>query len=184
MSDQQPAAPTAQPTVRGAPRPLSVTRTLQSLGALLALGLVAVVLTVVLEDQLIRSWAEGNPAVRETLQVGGLEAVKNGSIRTPGFVPVAIVLFIVLAGLAAVLLAFFRQGHEWARVSLAVMLALTAIGTVAGLRTGPPAVFVVFSAAALLLEAVVLYFLFHRDTTAFLHGAAAPHDLSADRAGD
>lgn len=153
--------------VSGTPR--SVTRALQALGAMTALGAIAVVLTIVLEDQLIQSWAEGNPSVRETLETGGLEAVKNGPIQTPGFVPVAIVLYIVLAGLVAVLGAFFRQGHEWARISLVVMLALMAIGMVAGLRTGPPAVFVVFSLLLLVAEGVVLYFLLHRDTTGYLH---------------
>ncbi len=73
------------------PAPASLVRAVQALLALVTLGAVTVVLTVLPEDQLVRSWAEGNPSVRGTLATGGLEAVREGPIRPPGFVPVAIV---------------------------------------------------------------------------------------------
>ncbi|SDC95191.1 hypothetical protein [Nocardioides lianchengensis] len=151
--------------------PTTVTRTTQVLGVLLALGAVAAVLSVFLEDSLIRSWAEHNPSVRETFEQGGLDAVKDSPVQIPAFAPVAVVLFVVIAGLALVLLAFVRIGHLWARTCLAVLVAFTALGTIAGLRTDPPGLYVAFAAVSLVIEVVLVYFLFHRDTTAFLREA-------------
>ena len=159
--------------------PPSLARATQALLGLVALGAVTVALTVLLEDQLIRAWAEGNASVRGTLASGGLEAVKDGPIRPPGFVPVAIVLFLVVVGLVWVLAAFLRAGHEWARISLAVLVALTAIATVAAIRTGPPAVFVVLAFVSLVLDVLIVVFLFRRDTTAFVRGEPAGSSTSA-----
>lgn len=156
--------------------PTTVTRATQALGALLALGVVAAVLSVLLEDQLIRSWAEDNASVRKTLRAGGLDAVKDSSVHIPAFAPVAVVLFIVVAGLALVLAAFLRARHSWARTCLAVLLVFTALGTVAGLQTAPPAVFVVLAIASLVVEAVLLVFLFHPETTAYLRDVERSHD--------
>ena len=159
--------------------PPSMARAIQALLGLVALGAVTVVLTVLLEDQLVTSWAEGNPSLRGTLASGGLDAVRDGPIRPPGFVPVAIVLFLVIAGLLWVLAAFLRAGHEWARISLAVLLGLTAVATLAGIRTGPPAVFVVLAVVSLVLEVLVVVYLFRRDTTAFLRDQAVDDDAPA-----
>src|SRR5438128_12352555 len=55
-------------------RPASLTLALRLLAALVLLGAVAVLLIAARQDDLIRSWAEGNPAVREVLHTRGLEA--------------------------------------------------------------------------------------------------------------
>lgn len=149
-------------------QPTSVTRASRVLLALLVLGAAVAVLAVLREDSLIESWAEDNASVKDLYQAGGLDAVRQSSVHIPAFAPVSVVLYIVVAGLAWVLGAFFRAGHGWARVSLAVLLAFSAIGTVAALRTGPPVLFVVLSVAALLLEAVLLALLAHPDTSAYL----------------
>jgi hypothetical protein len=151
--------------------PTTVTRATQALGVLLGLGAVAAVLTFFLEDQLITSWAEHNPSVRRTLRAGGLAAVKESSVHIPAFAPVAVVLFTVVAGLALVLVAFVRAGHSWARICLAVLVGFTALGTIAGLRTAPPALYTGFAVVSILLEVVVIGFLFHRDTTAYFRSA-------------
>jgi hypothetical protein len=151
--------------------PTSVTRATQALGALLGLGAIAAVLSVVLEDELIRSWAEHNPSVRKTLQAGGLDAVKESPVHIPAFAPVAVVLFTVIAGLALLLIAFVRARHSWARISLAILIAFTALGTIAGLRTEPPTIYLVLAALSLVLEVAVVGLLFHRDTTAYLRDA-------------
>jgi len=153
-------------------QPTTVTRATQALGALLALGAVAAVLSVVLEDALIRSWAEHNRSVRKTFEAGGLDAVKESSVHIPAFGAVAVVLFIVVAGLALVLLAFLRARHGWARICLAILIGCTALGTVAGLRTEPPTVYLVFAVVSLLIEAAIVYYLFHPETSAFLRDAA------------
>jgi hypothetical protein len=151
--------------------PTTVRRATQALGALIALGAVAAALSVVLEDELITSWAEHNPSVRKTLEAGGLDAVKESPVHIPAFAPVAIVLFIVIAGLAMVLMAFVRARHSWARACLAVLVAFTALGTIAGLRTDPPTVYLALAVLSLVIEAVLVWLLFHRDTTTYLRDA-------------
>ena len=128
-----------------AEQPVSVTRARQLLAALVALGAVVTVLIVVLQDQLIRSWAEGRPDTRKVLRTQGLDAVKDGEVHVPAFIPVALVLFVVVALLIWVLAAFLRGGYGWARMALTVTLFFLAVGTIAGLRTGAPATFMVLS---------------------------------------
>ena len=153
-----------------AQHPASVSWVSRLLAALVALGAVVTVLIVVLQDQLIRSWAEGRPDTRKVLRTGGLEAVKSGEVHVPQFIPVALTLFVVVALLIWVLTAFLRSGYGWARVALTVTLFFLAVGTIAGLRTGAPATFVVLSVASFPIEAAAAYFLWHKDTGDFLRG--------------
>ncbi len=149
-------------------RPSSVTRAIRMHWLLCLLGLVAVVLTVVLNDQLIRSWAEGRPDLRRVLETQGLQAIKDGAVRPPAFVAPAITLFIVIVLLMWMLLVFFANGNNWARLALTALLFFTAVATVAGIRTDPPAVFVVLSIASMVLEVVAVAYLWHPDTNKFL----------------
>ena len=151
-------------------QPASLAWATRMLAAIVALGAVVTVLIVVLRDQLIRSWAEGRRDTRRVLRTQGLDAVKNGEVHVPAFVPVALVLFVVVALLIWVLTAFLRGGYNWARVSLTVTLFFLAVGTIAGLRTGAPATFMVLSVASFPLEAAAVYFLWHKDTSAYLRG--------------
>ena len=75
--------------MRSAP-PASLTWATRSLAAICALGALATVLIVVLRDDLIRSWAEGRRDIRRILETQGLEAVKDGAVHPPAFVPVAV----------------------------------------------------------------------------------------------
>jgi hypothetical protein len=162
--------------------PTSLTWALRLLAGLVALGALATLLIVVLQDQLIRSWAQGRPDTRKVLRTDGLEAVKSGGVRVPEFTPVALTLFVVLALLIWVLAAFLRGGYGWARISLTLALFFLAVGTIAGLRTGIPATFTVLSIVSFPVEAAAAYFLWHKNTTAFLRGtwaAPAPQDLPA-----
>jgi hypothetical protein len=152
-------------------QPASVTWATRILTAIVVLGGVVTVLIVVLRDQLIRAWAEGRPDMRRVLRTQGLDAVKNGEVHVPAFVPVALVLFVVVAGLILVLTAFLRGGYNWARIALTLTLFFLAVGTIAGLRTGAPATFMVFSVISFPLEAAAAYFLWHKDTSAYLRGA-------------
>src|SRR3954471_15845968 len=121
--------------------PASLTWARRMLAALVALGAVVTVLMVVLRDQLIRTWAQGRPDLRKVLRTQGLDAVKDGDVHVPAFIPVALVLFVVVALLIWVLAAFLRGGYGWARMSLTVTLFFLAVGTIAGLRTGAPVTF-------------------------------------------
>ncbi len=144
-------------------QPRSMTRVAQTLLALVVLGAVAAVLTIVLQDDLVDSWAAGSD-VR-------LEGLAASTIAPPAFVPVALTLFVVLALLLGVLYLFVREGHNWARLAISALVALLALSSVAGVRTGPPTVFVLLSLLSLLLDAVVLFFLWQRDTSAYMRGA-------------
>lgn len=149
-------------------RPSSVTRAIRMHWLLVLLGLVVVVLTIVLNDELIRSWAEGRPDLRRVLETQGLQAIKDGPVRPPAFVAPAITLFVVVGLLLWMLLVFFANGNNWARLSLTALLFFAAVTTVAGIRTDPPGVFVVLSVASMVLEVVAVAYLWHPDTTKFL----------------
>jgi hypothetical protein len=163
--------------------PGSVVNAMRCLGALVVLMGIGTVLTWVLEDDLVASWAEGNPGAREILREGGIEALRESSISPPAFVAVVVVMFIVMLSLVAVLRVFFREGYEWARLSLAgVGLS---IGLAAGLitfRESPPVVFVVLCVVSLMVDVAFLVFLLHLDTTAFVRGSWLVHHDAEDRA--
>lgn len=150
-------------------RPASLTLALQLLAALVLLGAVTVVLIIARQDDLIRSWAEGNPAVREILQTRGLDAVKEGSVQPPQFIRVAITMYVVLAGLIAVLGVFLNNGFEWARLGITVLLFFSAVAGIAGLRVGQPVAFAVCTVVGLALFAAVMVPLWHPGTTAYIH---------------
>jgi hypothetical protein len=162
--------------------PGSVVNAMRCLGALAVLMGVGTVLTIVLQDELVEAWAEGNPGAREILRDGGIEALKASSISLPAFVPVVVVMFVVLLGLLGVLRVFFREGYEWARLSLAALGLL--IGLAAGLiafRESPPAVFVALGVVTLLVDIAFLALLAHPDTTEFIRGSwLAHHEVPDD----
>ncbi len=163
--------------------PSSVVNAQRALGVLAALMALATVLTVFLEDDLIRAWAQRNDAAKEILDEGGIEGLRASSLALPAFIPVVVVMFVVLLGLLAVLRVFFREGYEWARLSLGAVALL--IGVAAGLiafREGPPALFVVICVLAILDDLVLLALLMHPDTTAFIRGAWLVHHEEAETA--
>ena len=61
---------------------------MRCLGVLVALMGLGALLTILLQDELIEAWAEGNPGAREILREGGVEALKASSMSVPAFAPV------------------------------------------------------------------------------------------------
>lgn len=141
-------------------RPGPVVLGIWLLAAMIVLSGVTALLTVVLEDELIADWAQGKADV--------------GSVEPPSFVPVAIVMFVVLAALAGVLAMFFREGYPWSRAALTGLVLLIALATLAGLHSGPPALFVVLTLVGLVLDGVLLVCLWHPETTAYVRAPEAP----------
>lgn len=135
-------------------QPPTVQRAVRLLVLLVLLAGVVTALTVVLHEALLDSWAVGRPAAAD--------------VEQPSFVPVAVVLFVVFAGLVGVLVPFLRAGADWARHALASVVLLAAIATVAALRTGPPAPFVVAAILALVVDVALLVQLWHPATSAFV----------------
>jgi Na+-driven multidrug efflux pump len=153
-----PSAPQDQPYQR----PASVNRAVVLLWGLVLVGVVVTVLVVVFRDELAEAWSAGHPP--------------DSAIKQPEFVPVVIVSYVVVAGLILTLVPFLRGGHNWARHSLAATVVFIGITTVAGLRTDPPPVFVACAFVSLAYNAVLLYHLLHRDTSAFVRGPFDPAD--------
>ena len=139
--------------------PTSVTRATQLLLGLLVAGLAVTVLVVVFRDDLEEAWSAGHPA--------------DSAIQPLDFVPVAIVLYVVVALLMLSLIPFFRNGANWARHSLAVMVLVIVLATVAVLRTDPPTLFVVVGIASLVLDALVLVYLWLPETSRYMHDGAS-----------
>jgi hypothetical protein len=136
--------------------PGSVTSAIRAQLALVGVAGLATLLTIVERDELVRDWNARHPT----------------GIEPPDFVPVAIVLFITFGLLAAVLMVFFRAGHGSARAALTVLAGLFLLAMIAVLRLDPPVLFIVLAVLSGLLDLVLLFFLWRKDTSEFLRGAA------------
>jgi hypothetical protein len=148
-------------------QPRSVSGATWVVGGLVVLSGLTALLTVLMRDDLVRAWAAGHP--------------DESGVKPPSFVPVAIVLFVVFALLAGVLTMFFRSGHNWARLSLTALVCFMAVATLAGLRTGPPTLFLLVSVVAVVLDLALLFFLWHRDTSAYIrHTWRTAHPANRD----
>lgn len=136
-------------------RPASVTGAIWLLVGLIVWTGITAVLTVAFRSDLVDAWAEGRG--------------DTGSVEPPAFVPVAVVMFVVFALLAIVLIMFFHEGHQWARVLLTMVVVVMALATLAlSVRNQPPALFLVLLLVSLALEGAVLVCLWHRDTSVFV----------------
>jgi hypothetical protein len=67
---------------------------------------------------------------------------------------------------------FFRAGHGSARVALTVLAGFVLLAMIAVLRLDPPVLFIVLVVLSALLDLVLLFFLWRKDTSEFLRGAA------------
>ena len=152
-------------------RPSSVSFAIRMHVLLIAIGAVASLLTVVMNDALIRSWAMGRDDMRRVLETQGLDAIKEGPVRPPAFVAPSLTLWVVIALLIWMLLLFFANANGWARLTLTALLFFAAVATIAGIRTEPPAVFVVIMIGSMVIEVVAVAFLWHPDTNRFLRHA-------------
>ncbi|MCB0895957.1 MAG: hypothetical protein H6529_06410 [Nocardioides sp.] len=134
-------------------RPAAVTGATWLSVAVVAMTGLTALLTLVFDDELVDAWAAGRTA--------------SSAVEPPAFVPVAVTMFVVVALLSVVLIAFLREGHEWARMVLSALVALVGVGTLAILRTSPPLLFLLVALASLLVDAAAVVALWHRDTRAF-----------------
>ncbi|MFT4263217.1 MAG: hypothetical protein QM572_07545 [Nocardioides sp.] len=149
--------------------PWTLVLALRIIVGMILVGAATVVLVVVRQDDLIRVWAQGNSAVREVLETRGLDAVKNGSVTPPRFVPVGITEYVVLASLVGVLALFLRNGFEWARMAITVLLFFTGVAAFAGFRVGQPGLFSVCAVVLMAMFVALMVPLWHPATTAYIH---------------
>ena len=171
-SEQLSARRRSTPPEADLERPATLAYALRALAALIVVSGITVVLICVFHESLIRSWAEGNVEARQILHSEGLEAVEQGSVRPPHFVVPSITLFFSVGGLLAVLAMFLRNGFEWARIGITVLLAFGTVATVAALTTGLPALFVVCAVVAIVVGAAAIVPMWMPATTRYIHPAS------------
>jgi len=153
-------------------RPATLIWATRLIGLLVVFSGVVVLLVVLRHDDLLRSWAEGNPSARKILHTEGLEALKHPGefdIKPPHFVAPALTLWAVVAALLGVLTVFLRNGFEWARIMMTILLLVTAVASVGGIMTGPPALFIVLTLVAIVIGIAAIVSMWLPATTRFLH---------------
>jgi hypothetical protein len=147
--------------------PGSVVNSLRVLGLIVATSGVITLLIWLMRDDVILGWAEGNERAQVILAEGGIEQLRTDQI-VPGFVALSVVAFVGFALLAVVLGSFFRGGHAWTRY---VLTATAGVGVLVGaicIDNHLPTIFVVLSALIILEGLVLSFFLWQRETTAYL----------------
>jgi hypothetical protein len=147
--------------------PGSIANAVRSAVALVVVSAIAVLLTWLQSDEVIRSWAKGNPSAQEILASGGMAALREAAI-VPKFVPLAFVSFVVFVVLVMVLAAFLRDGHGWSRLVLTATSLFGVLVAGLGLGHGLPAAFVIVSALFLVLCLTLIFFLWRKDASDYL----------------
>jgi hypothetical protein len=137
-----------------------VVATWAAVGAVAMVALTAV-LTVALHGELVDAWARGRTDIT--------------AIQPPAFAPVAVTMSVVLAVLVAVLLSFFRNGYDWARVVLSVVVVLLGVTACAVLRTDPPTLFLVVAVVSVAVDLTAAAALWHPDTRVATKLPPLPH---------
>jgi hypothetical protein len=151
--------------------PASMTLAIRAAWGLVGVFALAVLAMAVFRTQVVGSWARRHEGAREAFAQGGREGLARAGIVPPAFLPVAATMLVVGAMLVWVLTSMFRDGHRWGQVGLTALAVVSAFVSVdLGLLVEPPAVFVVVSVLALLVEGVLLVALWHPDTRRYLAG--------------
>lgn len=147
--------------------PGSITNALRNLVALVVVSGMAVLLTWLQHDEVIRAWAKGNSSAQEILASGGMAALRESAI-VPKFVPLALVSFVVFVVLVVVLAAFLVDGHGWSRLVLTATSFFGVLVAALGLNHGLPTAFVIVSALFFVLSLTLVFFLWRKDASTYL----------------
>ena len=143
--------------------PGSVVNSMRVLGLIVATSGVITLLIWLMRDDVILGWAKGNPSAQEILSQGGIELLRDSP-----FVALSVVAFVGFALLVLVLGSFFVGGYGWTRP---VLTATAGVGVLVGvvcLDSHLPVIFVVLSALVIVEGLVLSFFLWQRETTAYL----------------
>lgn len=147
--------------------PGSIANAMWTLLALTVVSGAAVLLTWLQHDEIIRSWAQGNPSAQEILASGGISALRDAAI-VPKFIPLALVSFVVFVSLVVVLGAFLKGGHGWSRLVLTATSLFGLLVASLGLNHGLPTGFVIVSGLFFVLCLMLVFFLWRKDSSAYL----------------
>lgn len=153
----------AEPPARGdqrfkRPVPTSVRTSIRLVWGLVALSLVNAILTYVYLDEMAAA------AAQSPVAAGDEDAIR-GSL-----VVVAAADLMGLGILRVVLALALAKGANWARIVLTILAVLSLSFGAVGIRTGSerPVPFIVTGVIALVLQGALLFFLWRKDSSAYL----------------
>ena len=154
MSAPPPEGPGRQP--RGE-EPPSIRTSVNLVWAIVAMSVLSAVVTFIFIDDIIAT----------TLQDQGTAGVTESQLRA-GAILSAIVGVVVFGALWVVLGIFLRRGANWARIVLSVLAGLGVVFGLFGLVAPQHASLLVIGIITWVLEAALLWFLWQKDSTAYL----------------
>ena len=157
-------------------RPIELTYALRALLALVVAGGITVLFVVLFRDSLVEAWARGNPATKGLLETGGLDAVRAGTVKPPHFIAPAITLYVVMLGLLWVLSNFLRNGFEWGRLGITVLLIGSATASIGAILTAPPMLFVICTVIAIVIGVSALTLMWLPPVTQYIHPRTTTED--------
>ncbi len=157
-------------------RPIELTYALRALLALVVAGGITVLFVVLFRDSLVEAWARSNPATKELLETGGLDAVRAGTVKPPHFIAPALTLYVVMLGLLWVLSNFLRNGFEWGRLGITVLLLGSATASIGAILTAPPMLFVICTAVAIVIGVSALTLMWLPPVTQYIHPRTTTED--------
>ncbi len=142
-----------------APVPPSIRMSIRLVLGLVGLSLVNAILTYVYLDEMATAAAQSQAAG------GDVDAIRAS------LVTVAVADLMGLGIVRIVLAVALRKGAKWARIVLTLLAVVSLSFGVIGLRVGTarPVPFIVTGLVAVVLQSALLYFLWRKDATAFLH---------------
>lgn len=163
--------------------PASVRAATTVMGVQAALLAALVGATVLWEDRLVTAWASDNPAAGAVVEQGGLTALEESPVAVPDFVPLAVVVFLTLVPIGAVLAAMLRHRAGWVRAWLTAGAAAGVVAAALAARTGAPLAFTVLAVLTGLSCVVLVACLWHPGTSRWLaRRAPAPAGPTAPAA--
>lgn len=163
-NDPLPSAPPPSEDRQGRPAtepPQAIKTAVTIVWAVLALALLSTILTFVYLDELVSAAAGPD-----------LTSAQESAART-GAIVGSIVGFLLFGALWAILAIFLRKGANWARIVLTILAVLGLVFGAFGLLAGQPATLLVLGVVQLALYAALVYFMWRRESTAYINAPQA-----------
>jgi hypothetical protein len=157
MSAPPPEGPGRQPQGEAPP---SIRTSVNLVWAIVAMSVLSAVVTFIFIDDIIAT----------ALQDQGTAGVSEGTVRASATVS-AVVGVVLFGALWIVLGIFLRKGANWARIVLSILAGLGVVFGLFGLAAPQHASVLVIGVITWVLEAALLWFLWQKDSTAYLKGA-------------
>jgi hypothetical protein len=153
MSSPPPEGPGRQPQGEAPP---SIRTSVNLVWAIVAMSVLSAVVTFIFIDDIVATALDG--------QVAGVD---ESTVRASATVS-ALVGVVVFGALWIVLGIFLRKGANWARIVLSILAGLGVVFGLFGLAAPQHASVLVIGVITWVLEAALLWFLWQKDSTAYL----------------